>query len=586
MSTYTYQPLASAPHAIRLLRLLPNQDEAASICCELFEYSLEGFHLYRYDALSYVWGNPDETLSVAIDGHRLDVTLNLYAALSRLRHHSFARLLWIDAICINQRDQSEKEQQIQYMTTIYSQANFVIVWLGEAANDSDLACERIRNTASKTHTDASDSDEARWAECQLLARPWFRRIWILQEVAAARDVIVMCGQQMIDRDAFCLGVGIDNTFRGSAYPASLTRRVCSLMKQSIPVAHYLKPVLPQSSLGIHHLGELVEMYFTHEATKQHDKVYALLGMCSDDLRHAGLLPDYQLPWNVLLQRLVKHLISEQVSIETRVNRQIAVIRSKVWPLGKVTQIAGNHSEAHMLRDQYEVLASFTNVPMSSGELITFDTTLTIKTPPFTVFTGDLICLLQGSPTCAILRPCRDFLEVVMISFRMPETLDIRQGQSQRIRWPAKTLSDFPCERETLLVWKREVSVDLTKSECSSPTSLATGVLRMNDFEEWTRTNDWEPQEPREPRSRGERHLIRAIQTWNVALILGHITQKNACNFCDYSVTEEGPREAVLRYQAAVADCEIALTEERPSNGAAANLLNQFIRAQFFDNVSP
>lgn len=93
MSSYVYQPFALTAHAIRLLRLQPHCVEAADICCELFEYSLEGFHLYRYDALSYVWGDPDESLPISIDGHRFDFTLNLHAALSRLRHYSFPRLL-------------------------------------------------------------------------------------------------------------------------------------------------------------------------------------------------------------------------------------------------------------------------------------------------------------------------------------------------------------------------------------------------------------------------------------------------------------------------------------------------------------
>lgn len=178
MFSYAYRPLALAHHAIRLLRLLPNQDKAAELRCELFEYSLEGFHSYRDDALSYVWGDPDETLPVIMDGHRFDVTSNLHAALSQLRHYSFARLLWVDAICINQRDNTEKEQQIQYMTTIYSQANCVVVWLGEAANDSDLACERIRNAASQNYQGTSNDNQAKWAERQLLQRAWFRRIWV------------------------------------------------------------------------------------------------------------------------------------------------------------------------------------------------------------------------------------------------------------------------------------------------------------------------------------------------------------------------------------------------------------------------
>jgi hypothetical protein len=177
MSSYTYHSLAS-DHAIRLLRLLPHKDQAADLHCELFEYSLEGFHLYRYDALSYVWGNPDETVPIHVDGHRFDVTDNLQVAMLQLRHHSFARLLWIDALCINQHDQAEKEQQIQFMPTIYSQASCVLVWLGESAYDSDLACERIRNAASKSHTEASESLQAIWAERQLLKRAWFKRIWV------------------------------------------------------------------------------------------------------------------------------------------------------------------------------------------------------------------------------------------------------------------------------------------------------------------------------------------------------------------------------------------------------------------------
>jgi hypothetical protein len=103
MSQYRYTPLSSKRDSIRLLRLLPCEDETAGIQYELFEYSL---HITRerthmYDALSYVWGDPDEKLPIFIHNHRFGVTINLHVALSRLRNHSFKRILWVDALYID-----------------------------------------------------------------------------------------------------------------------------------------------------------------------------------------------------------------------------------------------------------------------------------------------------------------------------------------------------------------------------------------------------------------------------------------------------------------------------------------------------
>jgi hypothetical protein len=152
---YRYSSLMPGNDSIRLLRLIPNRDETADIQCELFEYSLQNSceETHLYDALSYVWGNPHEQLPIFIHEHSFDVTVNLHAALLRLRNHSIERILWVDAICINQTDSKEKGQQIQSMAKIYGYANRVIVWLGEAADDSDLALEEIRVARGKKPTD-------------------------------------------------------------------------------------------------------------------------------------------------------------------------------------------------------------------------------------------------------------------------------------------------------------------------------------------------------------------------------------------------------------------------------------------------
>jgi hypothetical protein len=164
---------------IRLLRLIPNKNKAAIIKCELLNYSLEpgeGTHLY--EALSYVWGNPNEIVPIFMDDHVLSVTTNLYAALLHLRDRDIARTVWVDAICIDQANQEEKEHQIQFMAKIYGHANRVIVWLGVAADDSDLVLEVIRLAGAKKSTNSLDSERIQRAVLALLQRPWFRRIWV------------------------------------------------------------------------------------------------------------------------------------------------------------------------------------------------------------------------------------------------------------------------------------------------------------------------------------------------------------------------------------------------------------------------
>jgi hypothetical protein len=180
MSHYRYSPLPPGSESIRLLRLMPHKDETAPIQCELFEYSLQesstGTHLY--EALSYVWGSPETPKSISIDKHNLPVTANLHAALSRLRDRSFVRIIWADFVCINQEDEKEKERQIQSMAKIYGQANRVIVYLGEAVNDSDQALEDIRVAAEDESTTLSKSKKSQESILKLLEKPWFRRIWV------------------------------------------------------------------------------------------------------------------------------------------------------------------------------------------------------------------------------------------------------------------------------------------------------------------------------------------------------------------------------------------------------------------------
>lgn len=160
---------------------MPYEDANCPIHCQLFNYTLHktprGSHLY--EALSYVWGSTDKLQSIVIDNHELLVTTNLHAALRRLRDCFIERVIRIDALCINQESKDERARQIQLISKFYSQAARVVVWLGDAAdNTSDHALGTTRTAASiKSKSSLREPSVRREVE-KLLKRPWFRRIWV------------------------------------------------------------------------------------------------------------------------------------------------------------------------------------------------------------------------------------------------------------------------------------------------------------------------------------------------------------------------------------------------------------------------
>src|SRR5207253_11117573 len=127
MSQYLYSPL-SQPDSIRLLQLLPRKEDSKNLQCKLFEYSLRNSDnsSHLYEALSYVWGSENKPRSIIIDDQSLSITQNLYALLLRLQNHSLSRVIWVDAVCINQIDEKEKEFQIPLMAEIYAKASRVL----------------------------------------------------------------------------------------------------------------------------------------------------------------------------------------------------------------------------------------------------------------------------------------------------------------------------------------------------------------------------------------------------------------------------------------------------------------------------
>ena len=130
LKDHCHTPLTSED-AIRVLELLPSRKAAAPIKCTLREVSLSSLQT-EYEALSYVWGSPEGTQPISCDGMKLLVTPNCLDALVHLRLGSGTRTLWIDAVCINQRQETECNHQVGRMGEVYSKASRVIIWFGLA----------------------------------------------------------------------------------------------------------------------------------------------------------------------------------------------------------------------------------------------------------------------------------------------------------------------------------------------------------------------------------------------------------------------------------------------------------------------
>ncbi|VUC25526.1 unnamed protein product [Clonostachys rosea] len=147
---FTYDPIEEKNREIRLVRLdsstfaVDIPDDAA----EPETVSLEMRHVsmndeVEYAALSYTWGDPQDTEQITVHGTPFPVTRNLLAALKQFHQQKLQSWLWIDAICIDMSNALERHQQVSSMRAIYSQASVVHIWLGPGCRESDLAMDMV-----------------------------------------------------------------------------------------------------------------------------------------------------------------------------------------------------------------------------------------------------------------------------------------------------------------------------------------------------------------------------------------------------------------------------------------------------------
>ncbi|KAH8601549.1 heterokaryon incompatibility protein-domain-containing protein [Bisporella sp. PMI_857] len=346
--------LHSLNSSIHTVGSSPLSADKVPIFCEL-KHAYRGEKPY-YEALSYTWGDARQTAPIVVDGHEVQVTKNLHDALTHIREDSIDTFLWIDALCINQSDNAEKGDQVGQMRDIYSDAAKTILWLGPADDTSDeiikqletigksinengirdmmIQFARLPPSASEEYSrldknindSLADYFDAAYLDlpgtleflkgCKAISeRPYWRRVWILQEYIVSKSVSILCGNQTIPYDHFhamllylaLMTVNIAQKLHTHIVSIIATQDVTELYNLFMGITSNGLDGQPTRISGMrlryHSRGSgnvfmsLIKLLANvhvgnaSHATDDRDRVFALLGMASD-FEMLRIIPNY------------------------------------------------------------------------------------------------------------------------------------------------------------------------------------------------------------------------------------------------------------------------------------------------------
>lgn len=315
MHSFRYEPLPSAETWIRIL-VLQRGNGDDSLRAEIVTCSLDRKPIF--DAISYCWGDAQKPREISLKHENVDysfaVTESLYLALRRFRSSTESCSLWTDAICINQSDHEEKGHQIRLMDWIYTNARKVLIYLGEPDKTTPKALKLINkiHTAVVQTPDEDKRSPKQWISDNKLPllnaqeswkwnslreffrRPWFRRKWIIQECALARQPVFHLGSWERDWDYMAIVIkAISEKSLGIVdYTESVSLEEADKTQQGLVQSGnlaYLRSILPNNIKPT--LMWLLSMFEASRASDSRDHIFALLSLASDASNEA-LNPRY------------------------------------------------------------------------------------------------------------------------------------------------------------------------------------------------------------------------------------------------------------------------------------------------------
>ena len=359
---YQYSPLKDQGE-VRLLHLKPGR-QRDNIQISIMHARLDDQPIYQ--ALSYTWGDATVTTPIACStvGDTLSITRNCEAALRRLRLEGEERVLWVDAICIDQGNVQERNSQVRLMPIIYRQAKRVLAYLGETTSDSDLGMEFILEDSrwsSERPTRPSvglgsgiTSSPQQMAVDNILKRPYFERIWIIQEIELARDIWIVLGDKEIDWESFSRTMFYVYANKklnfGPSYCSILPTVVCYRDKSTVNKPETLLQFLNDTRQC--------------KSTDPRDKVFALLNM-STERDEPALAPNYALSPKEVFMSAARFFITRDKNLDVLCHAQAAPSAYDVpswvpdWSMPRASRVLGQPktSPRPLRADRSEILAS-------------------------------------------------------------------------------------------------------------------------------------------------------------------------------------------------------------------------------------
>lgn len=306
-------------HAIRLLFILPSVDPQQPLQCENRHYD-EIDAAPPYEALSYVWGRDDPSTKVPILCNSVQILIghNLAAALYRLRFQKYERVIWADALSINQENNEEKSHQVPMMGRIFQKARRVIVWLGDGQSDLLSETARCVSWIGRTCRDHALEPEVfdvyrnlhvpnytftatvyQGLET-LYDLPYFSRVWCIQEIRLATHIIVMWGEELISWD------DIGRTAWWTCDNQATIPALSEIRSDNAFLMY--APSTNKSSLL-----QTVDFYKDWQATDPRDKIYALLHLVKFEEEIEAMELDY----NKSVKEVEADVVLSQIHLYSR-----------------------------------------------------------------------------------------------------------------------------------------------------------------------------------------------------------------------------------------------------------------------------
>ncbi|KAF8853762.1 HET-domain-containing protein [Acephala macrosclerotiorum] len=310
-----YEPLNDEVREIRLISLLPG-DFSDDIYCQLSVVSLDGNPVY--EALSYVWGDASQKLPIFLNGEHFNVTKNLESALRHLRCPTITRKLWVDAICINQDNISERSQQVGIMDAIYGKTAEVLIWLGKEQEESDEIFRfddyqpelpkdmSLDRHPMPFHFDGGIAEKDVIVKLnkkveqhigKIMHRAWWYRIWVVQETVLPPKVTVIFGSLIAPWTMFAQAAENFEWHRNRCCKSGFAK----LNELDFGILlHFSRTILELETTkkfrarGLTTLLPLIWLTKSRKATDSRDKIFGLLGLVTDWRDQEPIRADYSI----------------------------------------------------------------------------------------------------------------------------------------------------------------------------------------------------------------------------------------------------------------------------------------------------